>query len=101
MNRRRKVDKMRRFTGAIAIMTLTVLLGSVSDSALAAGDGKGARSPRATNAGGQGSGKSVWSADPERGWVRTNERRSESDDSVQRGKPDNGKKKSKGKPKKS
>jgi hypothetical protein len=89
-----------RFAGAIAAMTFIAVLGSSTGSALTAGEGKGSRHSRGTNASDQRSGKSIWSADPERGWVRTNERRNDRDVN-DRGEGKGGKKKDKGKGKKS
>ena len=89
-----------RFAGAIATMTFIAVLGSSTGSELAAGEGKGPGHSRGMKAGEQRSGKSIWSADPERGGVRTNDRRNDRDD-ADRGRGENGKKKSKGKGKKS
>jgi hypothetical protein len=88
-----------RFAGAIATMTFIALLGSSTGYTFAAGEGKGPRHSRGA-ANEPRSGKSIWSADPERGWVRTNERRNDRND-ADRGRGENGKKKSKGKGKKS
>lgn len=68
---------MRRFTAGVAIITLTAALGSFTGSGLAAGYLKGGRSHVTKDAepkSGRGGGNShfQWSADPERGWVRTN-----------------------------
>ncbi len=100
---------MPSFTRAIALMTLTALLGSATSSTLAAGAGKGGTNQRGGKAGEHRSGKgsensnAQWSADPERGWVRANERHRlhDNNDSAERGKQNNGKQKSKGKAKKS
>jgi hypothetical protein len=89
-----------RFAGAIATMTFIAVLGSSSGSELAAGEGRGSRHSRGAKASEQRSGKSIWSADPERGWVRTNEQRNDRDD-ADRGRGETGKKKGKGKGKKS
>lgn len=100
---------MRRVTRAIAIIAVTSLLGGVTGSGLAAGAGKGGANQRGGKAGEHRSGKASensnaqWSADPERGWVRANERRRSGDnnDPAERGKQNNGKQKGKGKAKKS
>lgn len=99
---------MPRRTGAIAIVTLTALLGSVTGSALAAEGAKGRANQRGGTVGEHRSGKgswnsnTQWSADPERGWVRANERRPsrEKNGSAERGKQNKGKEKDKGKTKK-
>ena len=99
---------MRSFTRAGAIMTLIALTGSVTGSALAAAAGKGGTNRGGTAAehrSGKGSWNSnaQWSADPERGWVRANERRQTHDksDPSERAKQNDGKQKAKGKTKKS
>jgi hypothetical protein len=99
---------MRSVTRAIAIITVTSLLGGVASSALAAGAGKGGANQRGGKAGEHRSGRASensnaqWSADPDRGWVRANERRSrDNNDPAERGKQNNGKQKGKGKAKKS
>jgi len=99
---------MPRLAGAIAIVTLTALLGSVTGSALAAEAAKGRANQRGGTAGEHRSGKgswnsnTQWSADPERGWVRANERRPsrENNGSRTRDKHNKGKDKGKGKAKK-
>lgn len=102
-----KVWYMRSVTRVIAMITVTSLLGGVVSSGFAAGAGKGGANQRGGKAGEHRSGKASensnaqWSADPDRGWVRANERRSRDNDPAERGKQNNGKQKGKGKAKKS
>jgi hypothetical protein len=70
---------MMRPAYAITIMTLTALLGSFTDSAFGAAAGKGGSSERRKSAehmSGKGrvNTNAQWSADPDRGWVRAEER---------------------------
>jgi hypothetical protein len=95
---------MRRLTDITAILVLTVTLINGAGYALAAG-AKGGGNQRGTPSSERKSGKdlgnskSEWFADPERGWVRSNERRHsrENHGTVR----NNGKQKDKGKGKRS
>jgi len=96
---------MRRFTRAVAVMTLAGALGSFIGSTVVAGEGKGARNQRGLKADEHKSGKGFlgshtqWSADPERGWVRREEQRDSREDkrSSEQGKQKRGKQNNKGK----
>jgi hypothetical protein len=101
---------MKRFSTLLAAALLSVSLGTWTGAAQAAGAGKGAAKQRGGKAAEHRSEKGTlntngqWSADPERGWVRAEERhkmRDERDSGANREKQNNGKSKGKGKAKKS
>jgi hypothetical protein len=95
---------MRRLRQFVALLALSAMI-NVAGSAPAAGDGEGDRKQRGRSLGERRGGKDFagsatqWSADPELGWVRTNERRRSREHygSAREAKPNSDKPKGKGK----
>lgn len=101
---------MKNFSRLLAAALLSVLLGARMQTAEAASPGKGNGNQRGGKAGERMSDKGVannngqWSADPERGWVRAEERHKTHDErhnTTDQNKKGNGKAKGKGKTNKS
>lgn len=91
---------------ALTVVTLAVLLSAFAGPGFgaAAGNGAGERRKAAEHARERGrhNANTQWSADPDRGWVRAEDRqRRERGDSPERGKHKNGHPKGKGKSRKS
>jgi hypothetical protein len=91
---------------ALTVVTLTALLSAFAGPGFgaAAGNGTGAQRGKAAEHArerGRNNANAQWSADPDRGWVRAEDRqRRERGDSPERGKHNNGHPKNKGKSRK-